>query len=162
MKLDSLDKVIHERLELLDRNLNDNITNTNTNTESIVKLRHDHDYLYRSYTAHIKSTIGKSTKSGIAKIKHAFKLRTVGKRNLFFKRWVQITISLREKVILKAMKFNKLLTIVYNKVDQPYSLKIMFKIWRDAKNRMKSYEKRKRLVHYIAKKWMTKTNILYV
>ena len=37
----------------------------------------------------------------------------------------------------------------------------MFKVWRDAKNRMKSYEKRKRLVHYIARKWMIKANKHY-
>lgn len=159
--MDTLVKDIHHKLAKLDSDLADNITNCNMNTEKLALLRDEHDSLYRKHVAHVKATIGKSTKGGLAKIKHAFKLRTIGKRNIFFKRWVQYTVSLREKIIQKATKFNKILTVAYNKIDKPYSLSLMLKIWRKAKNRMKSYENHKRMVHYSLKKWTDRVHKQY-
>jgi hypothetical protein len=85
-------------------------------------------------------------------------MRTIGRRNLFFQKWVKYTIYIREKIIEKATKFNNIMTHVYNKVDKVYGMKLMLTIWRNNKNRLKKYEKHKRLVNYIARKWLKRVH----
>lgn len=152
---------MREKLNQLDNDLINNISATKVNSDFLTKLREDHDSLYHKHDNLVKVTIGKSTKGGINKIKQAFKMRIVGRRNLFFKKWVGYTIFIREKIIEKAIKFNKMMTLVYDKVDRIYSMKLILAIWRKNKNRMKKYEKHKRLIHYIVRKWLKRVHKEY-